>query len=104
MGALDWETEAACRGMNPNRFFPEFSFLVEDEVWEACRRCPVQELCLNWAIEHDESGVWGGTTDEQRRAASLTQSRIRCPGCRSTQVVEEHGSEVCLSCGLSWLV
>lgn len=38
-----------------------------------CRACPVREVCLEYALEHGELGVWGGTTErerrEQRRAA-----------------------------------
>lgn len=33
-----------------------------------CRRCPVAADCLDWAMTHRPSGVWGGTTDAQRDA------------------------------------
>jgi hypothetical protein len=32
-----------------------------------CRRCPVRSPCLEFALEHDVSGVWGGTSERQRR-------------------------------------
>ena len=34
-----------------------------------CRRCPVTDACLAYALAADERfGVWGGTLPEQRRA------------------------------------
>lgn len=34
-----------------------------------CRRCPVTDACLDYALAADERfGVWGGTLPEQRRA------------------------------------
>ena len=63
-----WEAEAACRGMDPSIFFP----LNEDDALEAvavCRACPVRDECLSWALETRERfGVWGGTTEKQRRS------------------------------------
>lgn len=33
-----------------------------------CRRCPVSQACLEYALAADERfGVWGGTLPEQRR-------------------------------------
>lgn len=31
-----------------------------------CRACPVRRQCLEFAIEHNEEGIWGGTTRPQR--------------------------------------
>jgi WhiB family redox-sensing transcriptional regulator len=104
MHALDWMHFAACEGMNTNQFFPEYNFLIEDRVLAACDRCPVKQDCLDWALDNDEKGVWGGLTEEQRTQISTVRSRVRCPDCRSDRVVEQDGSEICLSCGLSWLV
>ena len=33
-----------------------------------CRRCEHREGCLEWAITHNQHGVWGGTSDRQREA------------------------------------
>lgn len=32
-----------------------------------CRMCPYTERCLEWALEHYEIGIWGGTTEGERR-------------------------------------
>ncbi|MEU2495026.1 WhiB family transcriptional regulator [Streptomyces sp. NPDC007883] len=35
------------------------------------RRCPVVEQCLDWAVERGPvDGIWGGTTESERRAIS----------------------------------
>lgn len=31
-----------------------------------CSACPVRQRCLDYALEHEEFGVWGGATPEER--------------------------------------
>lgn len=52
--------DAACIGSDPELFFYD---VVPDE----CGWCPARERCLGWALEREEWGIWGGTTEEQRR-------------------------------------
>ncbi|MGY3684394.1 hypothetical protein ACVWXU_008017 [Streptomyces sp. TE33382] len=34
-----------------------------------CANCPVREPCLRWALENgQDSGVWGGLGEDERRA------------------------------------
>lgn len=33
-----------------------------------CHSCPVKDACLNHALKYNESGIWGGTTERERRA------------------------------------
>ena len=68
----DWRERAACRGENPELFFPVGTSgpaLQQIEDAKAiCRRCPVVAQCLAAALEHGEdAGIWGGTTPEERR-------------------------------------
>ncbi len=57
---------AACRETsNPDAFFSHNAWEVE-AAREYCRRCPEIRACLTWALTHDESGMWAGTTAEQR--------------------------------------
>jgi WhiB family redox-sensing transcriptional regulator len=62
-----WERQAACRGLDPTIFYP----VSEEEAAEAkavCTMCPVQELCLEYALgERERDGVWGGATEKERR-------------------------------------
>lgn len=42
------------------------------------RRCPVSEHCLQWALESGEdSGVWGGLSEDERRAMKRRAARNR---------------------------
>lgn len=37
-------------------------------AYQACRLCPVQHECAEYAITHDEpAGLWGGLTTARRR-------------------------------------
>ena len=71
-----WQRLAACRGMDPDLFFP----LGERGEWageievarEVCGSCPVQTECLAYALADpllsgpDDSGIWGGLTAGER--------------------------------------
>lgn len=41
---------------------------AEQAAIAVCRACPVREECLDYALEHGELGMWGGTTERQRAA------------------------------------
>jgi WhiB family redox-sensing transcriptional regulator len=69
----DWRHHAACRSVDPELFFPvgtQGAALVQVAAARAvCRRCPVESACLGWALGKPQlSGVWGGTTEAERRA------------------------------------
>ncbi|MDX3802829.1 WhiB family transcriptional regulator [Streptomyces sp. AK04-3B] len=69
----DWRQHAACRREDPDLFFPIGTsgpaLMQEEQAKSVCRRCPVQEACLEWAMETDQTlGVWGGTSETERRA------------------------------------
>lgn len=43
-----------------------------------CKRCPVQPECLAYALERGEQwGVWGGTSEEERRSIKRRATRAR---------------------------
>lgn len=67
----DWRDHAACRDVDPELFFPlgaAGASLPQIELAkQICRTCPVRRSCLRWALDHGDAGVWGGTTDEERR-------------------------------------
>lgn len=69
----DWRTRAACRDEDPDLFFPigtsGSALLQTEQAKEVCRSCPVQQQCLDWAMDTGQSlGVWGGTSETERRA------------------------------------
>ncbi|HEX2153130.1 MAG TPA: WhiB family transcriptional regulator [Acidimicrobiia bacterium] len=67
-----WQDVAACRDSEPSLFFPVGTTgRAVEQIAEAvaiCGTCPVQEACLQYAFEsNQESGVWGGYAEEDRR-------------------------------------
>jgi WhiB family transcriptional regulator, redox-sensing transcriptional regulator len=82
---MDWRHHAACRDEDPELFFPIGSSGPAsrqiDQAKQVCRRCPVVTDCLRWALETgQEGGVWGGTSEEERRALKrrrLSRSPVR---------------------------
>jgi WhiB family transcriptional regulator, redox-sensing transcriptional regulator len=68
----DWRKVAACRNTEPDLFFPVGTTgPAVDQIESAkrvCRSCEAQEPCLDFALAtNQESGVWGGTCEEERR-------------------------------------
>jgi WhiB family redox-sensing transcriptional regulator len=57
---------AACKRKDGDLFFS--SVYLDQSIAKAlCWSCPEQQACLDWALTHDEWGVWGGTLREERR-------------------------------------
>ena len=74
LGAADysWRNQAVCRDTDPELFFPigttGQALLQIDRAKEVCCECPVKVNCLDFAIAtNQDSGVWGGTSEEERR-------------------------------------
>lgn len=70
---MSWHQYAACRGENPELFFPVgTSGLAIQQLSEAktvCGRCAVRSVCLEWAVLAGiADGVWGGQSEDERRA------------------------------------
>lgn len=68
----DWRLKASCRSVDPDLFFPVGTTgLALEQIEQAkavCRSCPAQEPCLEFALStNQESGVWGATSEEERR-------------------------------------
>lgn len=51
-----------------------------------CHACPVRQECLDWATTAQEYGVWGGTTEHERRrltadpATRVTRAEMKDSG------------------------
>jgi len=49
-----------------------------------CARCPIQQACLDYALDASPiQGVWGGTTEAERRL--LKQRPRRAPARRAQE-------------------
>lgn len=79
--ATSWRSDALCRGVETDLFFPAGE-LGEEPVQQAeaakavCMRCPVRQECLEYALATDQPfGVWGGTTEAERRSIRRRRRR-----------------------------
>ena len=79
---MDWRHHALCRNEDPELFFPigttgPAATQVE-QAKTVCGRCPAIEPCLSWALETgQDAGVWGGTSEDERRALARRDARTR---------------------------
>ena len=79
---MDWRHRAICRDEDPELFFPVGTsgpaLLQIAEAKSVCRRCPVVSECLAWALESgQDAGVWGGMSEDERRAYKRRAVRVR---------------------------
>ncbi|MFE9058064.1 WhiB family transcriptional regulator [Streptomyces mutabilis] len=81
----NWREHAECRTEDPDLFFPLGTTgpaaLQTEQAKAVCRRCPVREQCLRWALDTGQSiGVWGGTSEMERRALKRREAVRRKSG------------------------
>jgi WhiB family redox-sensing transcriptional regulator len=70
---MTWRDHAACLDQDPELFFSiadsDASAHQTQEAKAVCSRCEVAQTCLRWALEtRQETGVWGGLSEDERRA------------------------------------
>ena len=59
----EWMSHGLCAEVDPDLWFPETGE-SNREAKAVCRRCPVRDDCLDYALAHDERfGIWGGTSE-----------------------------------------
>ena len=68
-----WRDHALCRDTDPELFFPVgttgIAVVAIDHAKRVCEQCTVTEECLEFALDtNQDSGVWGGLSEEERRA------------------------------------
>ena len=79
---MDWRSRAACLNVDPELFFPIGNtgpaLAQAAEAKAVCLSCEVREVCLQWAMANNQdSGVWGGKTEEERRSLKRRAARAR---------------------------
>lgn len=63
----EWFSLGVCHAApDPDIFTPD-KRTTGAEAKAYCGRCPVAEQCLVYALANRVSGIWGGTTDADRR-------------------------------------
>lgn len=97
---VQWQDQSACGPSDSDLFWPDIGVEppdlaeVEKSVKEAtahlCGECPVAGQCLEYGIESDSVGVFGGaTTDERRALSALSEdSRRRLAEVRDADALE----------------
>jgi WhiB family redox-sensing transcriptional regulator len=77
-GSPGWMPRGACRGEDPELFFPVTAAgpaLAQVFAAKAvCFQCAVRAACLSYALATGQAGIWGGTTQEERHA--MRSSRL----------------------------
>lgn len=99
-----WMVDAACRGMNPDLFFPTRG-ASPDEARAVCGRCTVVDDCLTFAVRHRiHEGIWGGHSARERRPLYE-----RVPAATATRPPPLHGTPRryragcrCSTCRYAW--
>ena len=67
----EWVTRAVCKGLtdifyDKNTERIEARLRREDRARQICHACPVIQQCLEYSIEHNEFGFWGGQSEVER--------------------------------------
>jgi hypothetical protein len=93
-----WRLEAACRAADPETAFTdEVGFI---KAW--CRHCPVKRACLDFALQHDDIGAYGGMTRRLRRMEKKRREMgQQVKACGSDTAYHRHrrnGEDACGPC------
>lgn len=99
-----WRDRAACRGVDPARWYPEKGQTAKAGR-AICAECPVLGQCLAHALDRPETyGVWGGADQRTLRRMRVLRGRdlawlppehdlgVYCdsPSCRWCRTVDAH--------------
>jgi WhiB family transcriptional regulator, redox-sensing transcriptional regulator len=120
----DWRHKAVCRDEeDPELWFPIGTsgpaLLQVEQAKAVCRRCSVSDECLRWALESGQDfGVWGGMSEQERRAlkrrgfrprvlpvtepaedAPVPVKQYRCYDCHLEFEPQMPFQRLCLGCG-----
>ncbi len=84
---MEWVHRAKCRDVDPELFFPVGTTGPAAAQIEAakvvCGQCSVRDQCLEWAlVTGQDAGVWGGTSEEERRSIRRARRREVAAGRR----------------------
>ena len=79
---FEWRDQALCRDTDPELFFPVgttgLALSAIDEAKQVCGECHVRSECLDFALDtNQDSGVWGGLSEEERRVIRRERAAAR---------------------------
>ncbi len=80
-----WLNKARCLNADPELFFPVGNTgPALEQIEQAktiCRQCDVSAQCLECAIKAtQDTGVWGGLSEDERRSLKRRYARARRAG------------------------
>ena len=66
---LNWQKDASCKEIGHQPFYPNDrnELPQKDSLIKVCNACPVQQECLNHAVNYERYGFWGGKTQGEIR-------------------------------------
>jgi|APSaa5957512535_1039671.scaffolds.fasta_scaffold02949_14 WhiB family transcriptional regulator, redox-sensing transcriptional regulator len=77
---MEWRRRASCRGLETNVFFPGRGESLS-ALKSYCKFCPVVKPCLEYSFRSMEKfGIWGGTSERERRKVRSFMRRNRESG------------------------
>ena len=72
---LAWLRHAACADREIKDFFVEAGHVIDEEVLNLCRSCPVRVSCIRHAYKQEVTGgYFGGLSPGQRRDLNLDEA------------------------------
>ena len=82
LDTLTWHNQSACRDTDPGLFFPigATGDAIEQiaHAKAVCDMCPTKRPCLDFVLTtNQDSGVWGGASEEERRTIRRRLARDR---------------------------
>ena len=92
----EWMSDAACRDVDTNIFYvgvegTKAERAIAEQALDLanliCAACEVRSECLEYALAHQEMGVWSGTTDRERKRIRSERRRLE----RSARLNERVG-------------
>lgn len=84
IGAIEskvWLDDAACANLDTNLFFVQAGHVINDDILNICRGCPVRVECVKHAYDERlniTGGYFGGLSPGQRRTMSLKKALEFC--------------------------
>lgn len=85
MKTPSWHDQAECRDLDPAVFYAAGDLGVYEtqlhnrRAKEVCAGCPVRSDCLEAALVRREDGIWGGTTEAERREIRRARGGVERP-------------------------
>lgn len=76
----DFDGSQLCAQVDPEIWFPEGSLIrANRDAMKICQKCHFVTECLEYAVQVDVQGIWGGTTYPQRKVIRKTRGIVAKP-------------------------